>query len=547
MTVLLFERTQLIILSEAPAADGRDSQFRPASSIYSEPTPSAATTRFPTNIYSNATSYNDDVSPPSSPDIATMKKSQIHEHDVSPIDETPDISRLAIGRPGSRLDSKTPSSSIPILRREKRRNQVAQAAANVVTRKEVAGRASKDVRWDPYSGETTNSEKGRPQTVKPGQFTPPGLHSPHAPTGRPYGNESNISAAPKTQRSFGERVRNLKMNAPERPEWKGASGRVALVSPMADQLDVPPLNIPRKSSKRVASPLSGSPSPVSVIRSGGGETSPVSQPELFDPTIRTALSNHDRDVPRVLDTPLATPPEAVLKAPSDNAQNAQVYSLQKQDSVGAIERNFREAFKDVGFSGHNPENSDPSTHYPRPSTDTFDRPPMPTPPQSNTTNQQPSPILGRKRPKVVESPKSTMRKAVPSSPVFISMTSSMTSKRGSNITKSLPQSPAEAQSRDLISTLEAQLEDLAHRRNNITKSIRQMTELMPTDGVLINDEVRRKRELEKTRVEGLREEEADVRRQEHDIGLRLHRAYKRKDNMAEFEPTGLWVRRVGSG
>lgn len=76
------------------------------------------------------------------------------------------------------------------------------------------------------------------------------------------------------------------------------------------------------------------------------------------------------------------------------------------------------------------------------------------------------------------------------------------------------------------------------------KSIRQMTELMPTDGVLITDEVRRKREMEKMKVEGLREEEADVRRQEHEIGLRLHRAYKRRDKNAEFEPTGLWVRRV---
>ena len=105
-------------------------------------------------------------------------------------------------------------------------------------------------------------------------------------------------------------------------------------------------------------------------------------------------------------------------------------------------------------------------------------------------------------------------------------------------------SPAEAESHDLITSLQAQLDNLAHRRNNITKSIRQMTELMPTDSVLVTDEVRRKREEEKRKVEGLREEEADVRRQEHDIGLRLHRAWKRKDKEAVYEPTGLWVRRV---
>lgn len=104
--------------------------------------------------------------------------------------------------------------------------------------------------------------------------------------------------------------------------------------------------------------------------------------------------------------------------------------------------------------------------------------------------------------------------------------------------------PDEAQSHDLVSSLQAQLDDLAHRRNNIVKSIKQMTELMPTDSLVVTDEVRRKRELEKMKIERLRTEEADVRREEHDIGLRLHRAWKRRDKNAVYEPTGLWVRRV---
>jgi hypothetical protein len=104
--------------------------------------------------------------------------------------------------------------------------------------------------------------------------------------------------------------------------------------------------------------------------------------------------------------------------------------------------------------------------------------------------------------------------------------------------------PDEAQSHDLVTSLQAQLDDLAHRRNNIVKSIKQMTELMPTDSLVVTDEVRRKRELEKMKIERLRTEEADVRREEHDIGLRLHRAWKRRDKNAIYEPTGLWVRRV---
>lgn len=83
-----------------------------------------------------------------------------------------------------------------------------------------------------------------------------------------------------------------------------------------------------------------------------------------------------------------------------------------------------------------------------------------------------------------------------------------------------------------------------NRRNNIMKSIRQMTELMPTDHVVETAEVRLKREEEKRKIEFLKEEEADIRRQEHDLGLKLHRAWKRKDNDAQYESTGLWVKRV---
>ena len=71
-----------------------------------------------------------------------------------------------------------------------------------------------------------------------------------------------------------------------------------------------------------------------------------------------------------------------------------------------------------------------------------------------------------------------------------------------------------------------------------------MTELMPQDRLTVTQEVRAKREMEKLKVEGLREEEADIRREEHELGLKLHRAYKRKDKDAVYEPTTLWVRRV---
>ena len=117
----------------------------------------------------------------------------------------------------------------------------------------------------------------------------------------------------------------------------------------------------------------------------------------------------------------------------------------------------------------------------------------------------------------------------------------------SSINKSLPPVPPEAsagEAHDRVGVLNAQLAALGNRRININRSIKQMTELMPTDKLMNSEEVQRKRELEKKRIETLKLELAEVQREEYELGLKLHRAYKRMDNGQTYEPTTLWVRRV---
>ncbi|GKT83795.1 hypothetical protein Ct61P_01645 [Colletotrichum tofieldiae] len=97
---------------------------------------------------------------------------------------------------------------------------------------------------------------------------------------------------------------------------------------------------------------------------------------------------------------------------------------------------------------------------------------------------------------------------------------------------------------DRVGYLNARLESLGNRRININQAIKQMTELMPTDSILASEAVLRKREAEKRKVESLKIELSEVQREEYEIGLKLHRAYKRMDRNAEYEPTSLWVRRV---
>ncbi|KAJ0106982.1 hypothetical protein J7T55_011077 [Diaporthe amygdali] len=116
-----------------------------------------------------------------------------------------------------------------------------------------------------------------------------------------------------------------------------------------------------------------------------------------------------------------------------------------------------------------------------------------------------------------------------------------------SVDKALPAAPPELSAestQDRVAILNAQLQSLGNRRININKSIKQMTELMPQDNLMATPEVMRKREMEKRKVEDLQQELADVQREEHELGMKLHRAYKRLDRQADYEPTTLWVRRA---
>ena len=116
-----------------------------------------------------------------------------------------------------------------------------------------------------------------------------------------------------------------------------------------------------------------------------------------------------------------------------------------------------------------------------------------------------------------------------------------------NTNKDLPLAPPETSAntaRDRVALFNAQLSSLGNRRINLNRSVKQMTELMPTDTIMATAEVLHRREVEKRKVEVLKEELADVQRQEYDLGLKLHRAYKRLDRDADWEGTALWVRRV---
>ncbi|KAI1497380.1 hypothetical protein F5X99DRAFT_397335 [Biscogniauxia marginata] len=605
------------------------SQGRPASSVYSQPSPDAATfaARQLRNEIRGAHGDPTEISPPSSPDISSPRDGP-NPGDVSPIDEGPDTSQLAPVRQAP--PKHDPRSNIPMMRRERRRTSDAAMKAIREAKSRETLKQSRpygdDVRWDPNTGEPTTSNKGRPSQVNPHQYV------------QGLGSQAPPSSPPQTKNQgpglFGDRVRRTRppnqVEPTPRPEWKGASGRTALVAPVNDTKDVAPLSIPPKSSRRgargpgVLSPVdsrdSETPSNPAVRGSStedrngstglvnasastsGRERTLVNQPQSSQ-TANASTSPHTRAYPS---PPLSDDNSVALpRAPMQKATQpprAQP-SSQSPSNDKAIRR------KRVSGASHHPDDSVSSTysqhevqpsqaapgafpgdwtqppsrfsistyatsqqHTPRESVDE-DAPPLPTQQQQSTsTSFKPATgpsILDRKRPTVSGYEQSS--KQNPPEPVKINLDSTyyMTSSlpatkprpsgprvvpRGNESTlsvvsvlstdKSLPPAPPETESHDRVAQLNARLEALGNRRININTAIKQMTELMPTDNLLASEAVVRKREAEKRKVETLRVELADVERESYELGLKLHRAYKRMDRDAEYEPTTLWVRRV---
>jgi hypothetical protein len=75
-------RHPLIYNSDAapPPPEHRDSTFRPASSIYSQPSPNPIHTRFPRDSYATPEYPEEEVSPPSSPEFNGPLKNRYVEH-----------------------------------------------------------------------------------------------------------------------------------------------------------------------------------------------------------------------------------------------------------------------------------------------------------------------------------------------------------------------------------------------------------------------------------------------------------------------------------
>ncbi|KAL6403222.1 hypothetical protein AUP68_12560 [Ilyonectria robusta] len=489
-----------------------------------------------------------------------------YHEDVSPIDDSPDQSQQELLHDARDTSPQAPRSHIPTMRREKQSDAVQHP-------------------WEAVPSAIRGPTAGRPEFGLTTTVTGPQVHR---------------SGNPAT--TFGQRMRQLTRGKTEpvesRPPWNGASGRAPLVEPVRDDLAAPPLNIGRRNSKRGArtggvSPETSntaaatvrrllpsrsnqklketsktpSPEPSSHMAPSHAYPSPPYNDSPISQSHPPALASHPAQIPPRLAPNLPDPNKAIRRKPSPSTHvqshnphhstSSSVYTAYTDQSVATYVPHLSTAAPTSPFTAEDPWVPPPSrfsvttcnTVIPdSPRSIDEDRPPMP--PMPPAQQQLPS-VMDRRRPV----PGNESAKSPTDEPIVISIKSTLSSSKAgadranadrpisiTSTTKALPLAPPEMQSaNDRVAYLNARLESLAHRRTNINRGIKQMTELMPTDNLMSSTEVLRKREIEKQKVEDLKEELSEIQREEYDLGLKLYRANKRLERESDFEGSALWM------
>ncbi|KAJ6788039.1 hypothetical protein PWT90_09791 [Aphanocladium album] len=538
------------------------------------------------------------VSPPSSPEF-TACRTDSHARSVSPIDEDSDASleEFVQAIKGNRRGLTPPAdpprySQIPVAQRSlpapprgsaARVPAIDQAPAYQQApsqRKPVSDEAAQ---WRPQP----QSNRGYPQRP-PRQAVIPERDSSFGIRSR----QDDRRALPLETR----------------PPWQGASGREQLVNPMQDDPNVAPLSLSAKGDKRSAgkseSHFRARLSHIGSPRMDGTSGPGAAMRKLLTSRTHKKANSMATQSPRAqynLDAnqqghssypspPYQDPYRMTSTSPQPQDSPGQSISIKRKPPPGAhVDRNSNHAHPlasspiseddipkpptpDSPVAPHNTREAwtQPGSRF---SITTYATTAVGTP---NLTSIENSPAIGMESPSlsmptrdgpvyknehvrsISEAPFSTRNTLNPrpesaASDRTVNRSTRSVSDGGiipprrsslSSISKPLPPAPPEVSAGDRVAHLSAQLEGLANRRLNINRCVKQMTELIPLDNLLASDEVQKKREMERKKVDVLKAELAEIQREEHELGLMLHRAYKRQNKEAEYEPTTLWVRRV---
>ena len=517
------------------------------------------------------------------PRLEIPRTSSVYPDDVSPVESSEGLQRTHKSSPN--ISPITDPQSAPAEHDNQidipKRAQVFRGAETLFQRKlrpsslNPADRDSPSTnltRWDDFSGERTASETGKPASTSPDAVRLD-VEAKYGRRKDSLGNSVVING-PKTK---GLRKPSSARSPWIPPGWKGAGGRHPIVNVMLDKPlpsgETPTFPagshqrsasgeqekeraMPRAALKLESPPLSES---NRQIQSANGEhsassTGPQCSSDKELPQIVTTRPSQQPTPPSDSPSPGLTPDD--IRSPlARNPSNDEF-----REELPPIPLNISKPsypLSDIDKGNERPIKLDPATNHQRfniddhpPSrfsattfaTTVYDSPPATPEINQDGTMQSPTAsILDRKRPVPVAgvtlNAKVTARKPIPSQ-----VSTTKKAEENSRHSKSLPKEPPEEPKISRVESLQAKLDALRRRRGNLQTVIHELTNVVQPSSIAYD--IASRQEIKRT-VEGLGKELAEVVKEEHETGLKLHRAYKRHDDTA-YEPTHLWVRRVTS-
>ena len=439
------------------------------------------------------------VSPAVSPMLEAQRRASQSSFCVSPIGDGDQFSDYARQETGT-LSSPSPIPKVEVDTPSHSRVQPLQPVQPVQppqydqdTRRFISG---KPARWDNFSGEPTSGDVARASQVEPPNTSfhkPSGTHASNLLNwGQGFNPKKTLNAARHRISSFSKPEDVLKKEPRSRSSSRGF--------PVEEHSSKRNGNGALKASPQLDT-FSFAPTTVTTITAGG----PASFPR------RPAIENAPSRLP--------TDDKPILK--------------------------FEDDFGDMMLTSHEPRSRFSATTYTATepgSQDASPRESMHLETQS-TDDVSTSSIMARRRPVPTGVPASKkqpvstkpVRKPTPSPAAQVAQTPVQSPSPP-------PEVPLDAKGR--IEAMESKKDDLTQRRFSLEALVFELNKVIqPTSAAY---DLAAKAEAQKS-IKGIEDEIADIKKEEHDLGMKISRAWRRLDEKENSgDGNNLWVKRVTS-
>ncbi|PYH89820.1 hypothetical protein BO71DRAFT_98675 [Aspergillus ellipticus CBS 707.79] len=456
-----------------------------------------------------------DISPPDSPiSFGRPPLSRVSSR-VSPIEDEPRQS-TSVGSMENKENSKF-ASHLPVLRKR------AGSQADRLQTPKPTSRGNATAGWNDFPGSPSSGS----------HLATGGVSFRTEITANPPSSQgSNIFGWGKQKKQAESRTRTPKtdntFSSGPREPWKGASGRSPIVTPIQEKPGAKPLSRVHlsRSNDRLRESQTDSSIPDHTT------------PRAIVPTVVTTISGGDfkskspeKDKYAIgSDVYRTRTPEERVQTPSASSTAPPRVDLPEPDWESSLadlklttDELAEQSASRFSATTYEPTETGSSIGSARVSFDGA----------SQSTDNVAS-IMSRKRPvpSAVAPGKKPSRKPTPSQALD-----------DAEAPKEPEQTTPEQQVQARIDALEARKDNLARRKTNINTIIYELTQAIQPSSIAYDlaarDEVKRT-------VASLETELAEIKREEHEIGLKLFRAWKKRDDIGGYGGSSLWVKRVTS-